>query len=737
MFGWFRRKKADLRKLAEPERSLVKLESGRTAVKTREIGTSGIDISGGRFYEEYLDALTSTESADVFDEMRRSDDQAKMLLRVVKNPILSARWFIEAASEEDEDKKISDFVQHVLFEDLGTEDRPKSFKKFQRETLTSVEFGYSLFEITNKIVRNDPDFGDYIGIKGLDWRSPKTIEEWGVAKDGYLEWVEQGDYSQRAQTVYIPGKFLLHIAPEMEGDLYEGISMLRPIYGNWLRKNILLKIQMMGTERAATGVPVGKIPQGQLNSSSQDVLEDSLSRLVAHERQYLLVPDGFIVESLKIAHDTEALDKAIRREDIGMAKSFLATFMELGVNSASGSWALGSDLSDIFLAGIELYADCATDSIDLQVIRPLVKANFGTQKKYPKLRIEGINDKAGKEYAEILTLLKQHGLIQVTEKLLTQTHKRYNLPNYDADAKTIDNDNDNGEAMGDLSRPTQRRLSEIEYNLAEPSVGRNIEKVGREMSAVMGENMRQRGTGLIEQMMTIWRNAPRSKRMEQVNRLKVPGKNEYKKLLSGILAEVYVQATAGVKKELEGDGLKLAEESEVRDLPAESKAAGASQADLLTESQDADLRKNLFFSFTSNADKLPTEAQMQANLFKVLEKYVTGPSIATGGPNAVANAVNLARNAIFQKKETLDKIESFIFTNPSPEAKICVELAGRVFSKEEYVVSDKLPPLHHNCNSWIKAQVSGKPGNKQLSPAGLSIQGTPNQIESIEKSITL
>jgi hypothetical protein len=251
----------------------------------------------------------------------------------------------------------------------------------------------------------------------------------------------------------------------------------------------------------------------------------------------------------------------------------------------------------------------------------------------------------------------------------------------------------------------------------------------------MQEGISARGQKLVGQMMEIWRNAPRSKRMEQVNRLKVPGRNDYKKKISQAIAEIYVQATAGVKKELATDGLRLAEQSEIRDLPAESKAAGASQGELITESQDADLRKNLFFSFTSNADKLPTEAQMNANLLKVVERYVEGASMRVAGPNAVADAVNLARNAIFQKKETLEKIESFIFENPSPEAPICKELAGRVFTKEEYVVSDKLPPLHHNCNSWIRAQVAGRPGNKPISPAGLSIQGTDKQIKTIENSI--
>jgi hypothetical protein len=709
-------------------------KNGRPIIRQTNLvpaGTSGTDISGHRFFEEYLTALTQTQAADVWDEMRRSDDQIKMLLRVVKNPIMSARWFVSPVDESEEAQRLADFISFLLFENMGTEDHPKTFEKFKREALTAVEFGYSLFEITNKIELDDPEFGSYIGLKGLDWRSPRTIEEWYLSRNGELEQVRQIDSSERSDDILMEGRFLLHIAPEMEGDNYEGISMLRPIYGNWLRKDVLRKLQMIGIERAATGVPVGIIPQGQLNTPSQTALEDSLSRFVAHERQYLTMPEGYKVEGLKIEHDAEKVQKAVEAENVGMSKSFLANFMELGLSGA-GSYALGTDLSDIFLSGIEVYANAVTTAINSKLIPMLIKLNFGKQRKYPELKVEGINDKAGKEFAEVLTMLGDKGMIQVSDRLKEAIHKKLNLPDYDKDLEPTPDDAARG------APPTSPRaaLSEIEYNLAEPSVGRNIEKVGKELSGIMAEQMTLRGNKLVSQMMKIWRDAPKSQRMKQVNRLNVPGKNEYKRLMSNILADVYVRATDGVKRELSRDGLKLAEQSEIKELPSESKAAGASQADLITESQDADLRKNLFFSFTSKADTLPTEAQMNANLLRVVERYATGASIRTGGPNAVANAVNLARNAIFQKKETLERIESFVFTNPSPEAPICIELAGRVFTKEEYIVSDKLPPLHHHCNSWIKAQISGRAGNKPASPAGLSIQGTDKQIEAIEKSIT-
>jgi len=700
-------------------------------IKRTAVGTSGTDYSGNRFDEEYLSKLTNTEAADIWDEMRRSDDQIAMLLRVVSNPIISARWFISPADDSDEAKKIADFITFILFEDMGTPNHPKSFEKFKKEALTSVPFGYALFEITNKIVFDDEIHGTYIGLKGLDWRSPRTIEEWFIAKDGELLGVRQIDSSQRGQDVVMDGRFILHIAADMEGDLYEGISMLRPIYGNWLRKDFFRKINMIGFERAATGVPVGVIPSGQLNTPSQTALEDSLSKFVSHERQFMTIPEGYKIDSLKIEHDGKDVGEAINAENVGMTKSFLANFMELGL-SGSGSWALGRDLSDIFLSGIEVYGNAITTPINLKLIPHLVKINFGKQRKYPTLKIEGINDKVGKEFAEVLGILKENGLIQVTDRLKESLHKKYNLPDFDKD---FVEEVEKGEE--DAEDQKKNQFSEVSYNLAEKNVSVGIEKAGKQMSELMAIGMQNRGNELVSNMMEIWRNTPNSKRKEEVNRLKVPGRNDYKKVISEALAETYVQADKSVRIELSGGGLKLAEEAEIRDLPAESKSAGSSQADLLVETQDADIRKNLFFSFTSKVDTLPTEAQMNANLLDVVNRYVTGASIRTAGPNAIANAVNLARNAVFQKKEILERIESFVFTNPSPKAAICIHLKNRVFTKEEYIITDKLPPLHHNCNSFIVAQITGRKGIKPLSPAGLSIQGSDNQIEQLQKSITL
>ena len=97
---------------------------------------------------------------------------------------------------------------------------------------------------------------------------------------------------------------------------------------------------MIGIERAATGVPFAKVPEGQLGTGNEDVMKEALENFVSHENNYIMAPREWIVESLKIAHDAEKVAAAIDQENVGMAKSFLANFMELGLGGSSGSWAL-------------------------------------------------------------------------------------------------------------------------------------------------------------------------------------------------------------------------------------------------------------------------------------------------------------------------------------------------------------------------------------------------------------
>src|SRR5687767_14832030 len=202
-------------------------------VHSDPVGSFGTSIYSGYIQEEYLESLDGSTKAEIYDKMRRGDANVKMLLSAIKNPIKSANWEIEPCDDTDEARKDADLIKHILFEDMQT-----PFKKVLSEALTMVDFGFSLFEVTHKIVMSHPEFGPYIGLRSLSWRSPKTIERWNIdRKTEELVSVTQMAYGDLDRHVDIPAEFLLLFNLDQEGANFEGISLLRACYGNWLRKN--------------------------------------------------------------------------------------------------------------------------------------------------------------------------------------------------------------------------------------------------------------------------------------------------------------------------------------------------------------------------------------------------------------------------------------------------------------------------------------------------------------------
>jgi len=152
-------------------------------------GSSGTRWNGGTFAEEYLDALVSPPGHDVFDEMARGDYQIAMILDMIKNPLLGSEWPIVAASEDKKDVEIAEAMKFLIKDAMGLPKKgklpakPQRFETFLNEALTVTKHGFSLFEITHKLIVGHPEFGDLIGVKEIGFRSQRSIEQW-ILSDG-------------------------------------------------------------------------------------------------------------------------------------------------------------------------------------------------------------------------------------------------------------------------------------------------------------------------------------------------------------------------------------------------------------------------------------------------------------------------------------------------------------------------------------------------------------------------
>ncbi len=397
---------------------------------TEGIGSSGVRNFSGYPSEEYLQSLRGHMAADIFDKMRRQESEIKMVLSAVQNPIMDAKWDIEPGDDSADAQMIADFIEHVLFSDMD-----KSWDQFVKEALTCVPFGFAVFELLDKVVLNHPTWGSYNGIKSIAFRSPRTIYRWNLDKaTGKLASVTQIAFGDLQRLVEIPAPFLMVVTIDQEGDSYEGISMLRAAYGPFFRKQNYLKLMAIGIEKFAVPTPIGRIPNGKQNTEEAQNLITALQIYSNHEQNYITLPasppnsGGWDIELKPSSFDPEKVQKAIDAEDKNIVKSFLAQFLELGMTTSGGSWALAFNQSDFFLSAIEHIAKLISGRMNQGPIKRLVDLNFGPQAKYPKLVHYGVSDKAGKELSETLKNLADSQVIIPDDELEGHIRQRYRFP---------------------------------------------------------------------------------------------------------------------------------------------------------------------------------------------------------------------------------------------------------------------------------------------------------------------
>lgn len=389
----------------------------------KPLGASGTDVIGKvHNADDHIEALQGYQAAQFYDRMRRSDTQVRKVLGAINNPIRSAHWKIEAASTDEADVKSARLIEQILFHDI-------KFSKFLNEVLTMVPHGYSMFEVVhqNKV---DDEIGSYTGLAQLGFRKQTTITEWRHDEiTGELLSVEQTSNSDIKVNAEIPAKFLLIFYSEQEGDNI-GFPLCRALYGPYKRKLLATELQYIGIERFAIPTPLLEVPN-TISQSDEEYIEavEVLKNFTSAEDSYITYPKGWTLTLHNNVFNPEQLKSVIKAEDEAMSGAILATFLELGIGGNGGAFALGSDLSDFFLSGIEYFADTITDTINRELIPSLIKLNYGDAKiALPRLVYSGISDKAGKELMEIVTGYKNAGLISADEPLEDHLREVHNLP---------------------------------------------------------------------------------------------------------------------------------------------------------------------------------------------------------------------------------------------------------------------------------------------------------------------
>lgn len=385
---------------------------------TKEAGESGVYFSDGSISgEEYNYDLVGRRGLDIYNQMRRNDATVKASLRAVKLPVKSAEYRIDNFSTDDKDVEIGNVVRHCLFTLID-------WKKFLGEALTSLEFGFVVFEMVF-----EPRYIDgklRIALVKIGFRKQTSIHAWEQQdkSPGIQQWLMTG------KTISIPLAKLIHIAHEQEGDNYEGISILRTAYKHWKIKDKLYVIDAVGAENQALGIADISYPKNASKEEKKKMEAWAKARR-ANEVAYVMRPEGWEVSIMDMkAKSLKDMEPSINHHDRQIMKNVLAAFLEIGSAGSSGTRSTSEDQSRLFELACKEVAENIIQAVQKTAVRLIVDLNF-TDANYPTLAVGNISDENIPVVTEAIEKLVASGILHPNATDENFVRKLVSLPQRD------------------------------------------------------------------------------------------------------------------------------------------------------------------------------------------------------------------------------------------------------------------------------------------------------------------
>jgi hypothetical protein len=336
-----------------------------------ELGNTGNSTWNLFMREEYNAELRELNGLRKYDRMRRSDASVRSALRLIKTPILSARWFIQPASESAGDRMVADHVQKCL-----TKYMTISWTQILWEALLMVDFGYYMFEKVYAI-----EDGLAIWQKFAP-RHPLDVTGWKWDTNGGPVGAQFYD-TTGDDGVFIPIKKLAVFTFDREAGDLRGLSALRSAYKHWYFKENLYKIDAIQKERHGVGVPVIKLPPG-FTPTDKAIAHELGRNLRSNEKAHVVLPPFWEVMFAKLeGQHVDALESASHHSNM----IFQNILGEFAINDGASN----PEQFELFLKSTRYIAEIVRDVFNKYCIPQLVDMNWDVD-EYPELRVRRIGD---------------------------------------------------------------------------------------------------------------------------------------------------------------------------------------------------------------------------------------------------------------------------------------------------------------------------------------------------------
>jgi len=401
----------------------------------RDRGATGTTYySGFLAGEEYLAELQGLQGIQTYTKMFKSDGTARAVEKALILPLLAAQWRALPASDKPRDVEIAKFVEYNFYNMLHT------WSVTLRHILFMLRYGHSVME---KVWEERG--GQYCYRK---WgpRLPQTIYRWYFDEEGEPVGIQQRVWRPEKSGfgVIAVGKYdyidiererLILFAHDREGSNYLGESIGRPMYKHWWLKNNTERIMSIGVERREVGIEYAHMKEEASDEDAQNV-QDSLMRLHAHEKGFLILP--WTVEEAGIfgqggtstRQSSSMLFLEFQKRE--MAVSALAEFLAMG-QGASGGLSQHRDKTSFFLMGLRYIADNICDTINKEAIRPLVDYNYPGVTEYPRWTCSRLETRELNTFVDAVVKLMAAGALTNRRIIQEAARAELNLPEMTAE----------------------------------------------------------------------------------------------------------------------------------------------------------------------------------------------------------------------------------------------------------------------------------------------------------------
>lgn len=377
-----------------------------------------IDRGNGNFELANPDEIIGRKGIKTYRDML-ADDTVKACLAFKKVMIHGRAWEIEPADGKDageEAKKQAEFVQDVL---SGV-----NFNRIMRETLTALDFGFSVGEILWE-VKEWQDEGLKVVLKDVKHRDPEYLKI-DVDIHGNIKAFRQlAGYN--IFDINIPPEKAIHYAHASYFGNHYGVSDLRAAYRAWWSKKFITQFWNVFLERFGSPLTMMKYPQGA-SQQLKDALTGILQSLST--RSDILVPEGVVVELIEATRaGTAGYGDALAYCDVGISRAILVpALLGMGVDVKRGS----DSQSRLHLRVLmKVAGDICTDLEHLytnQLVKPLVDMNFPNVTEYPAFKFRDYGEYEAAEIVDAAINMFNAGMLDADQNDVNYLRSILGLP---------------------------------------------------------------------------------------------------------------------------------------------------------------------------------------------------------------------------------------------------------------------------------------------------------------------